>query len=151
MFGTAQIIIAVALLGALGTSTGFMLKYRADVKFEQERNQRLQEVADAEKTTREALQRDIARQIQINKDLSIAWKKSEQEKEDIRKSLTQNKRGKDRDIADLAKKHPKLIESAINNGTKFAARCAEILSGSPVRETDKDNNVCPELVKGEKK
>lgn len=56
------------------------------------------------------------------------------------------------DIGSLATKKTKLIENIINKATSDAARCLEILSGSPLTEKEKNatkkseiNNECPSI------
>ena len=63
-----------------------------------------------------------------------------------------NASGEKRDIGNLAEQKPKLMQRAINRGTKNALRCMEIAMGSPLTEKEKNavkksqiNPECPDV------
>ena len=63
-----------------------------------------------------------------------------------------NASGEKRDIGNLAEQKPKLMQRAINRGTKHALRCMEIAMGSPLTEKEKNavkksqiNPECPDI------
>lgn len=53
------------------------------------------------------------------------------------------------DIGALGAAKPDLVERTINNAANSVNRCFEILSGSPVKESDRNNRECPWLVEGQ--
>ena len=81
--------------------------------------------------------------VQINKDFAAAV----QARNTLQKKFEQSTGGGTRDFGNIALAKPGLVEPLINKGTQYALRCNELVTGSPVRPTDKNNNVCPELVK----
>jgi len=95
---------------------------------------------------------DIERIRALSVEISKKWSVANQETVNLKKKLTETKLGAPRDLRKLLSTDTNIMEDRINRGTRFALRCNEILSGSPVLETDKDNNICPSLIiKGAKK
>lgn len=92
----------------------------------------------------------------IKNDLQTQQNVLEQTYKDFDESRRLNQELSDRlskhDLGFLASKKPKLVENIINKATSDAARCLEILSGSPLTEKEKNatkkseiNNECPSI------
>jgi hypothetical protein len=109
----------------------------------------LNEAVKTQQNTIETLQEDYAKSRAETARLNTAYA-------DIRRqnSLLANRLDPDR-LTTLALERPELIERLINSGTVSAARCFELLSGSPLTPSERNatsenafNSECPWLWPG---
>lgn len=102
-------------------------------------------VATQEATIKQQ-QADMAKQAETLAVVNDQFAKAQADRDALRDKLAKHELGK------LAEKKPGLVESKINKGTDNAARCFEILSGSPLTEEEKAatkkseiNGECPSI------
>lgn len=136
------IIAATVILG------GYAYIQYQDVKLEVARSNilRLEDITKSQDVALKQKDADIERIRALSVEISKKWSVANQETINLKKKLTETKIGESRDLGKLISKDPKIMEDRINRGTRFALRCNEILSGSPILEMDKDNNICPSLI-----
>lgn len=109
-------------------------------------NARLETAVDLNEQAIETLNSEYGRAVEemqaLNQDLASA-----RERNDLLVQKLQ-----DHELGYLASEKPGLVENIINNASDNAARCFEIMSGSPLTETEKNarnasefNSECPWL------
>ena len=153
MFMFIKIAMVVAVVGGLGGGVAYVYKIKADLATSEANNAKLENSVEEQKLViaQQALDMDNIRaamkeQAELSKRLNASIK-------DLRDKFTKvNASGEKRDIGNLAEKKPKLMQRAINRGTKNALRCMEIAMGSPLTEKEKNaikksqiNPECPDI------
>lgn len=137
--------VIIALLAVGGW---FLLDYKnTKIELEQQKNAQLIGIVSAKELEIKKKNEDIELIRQLNVEVSKKWAVAVSEKTALQKKFTENSAGKPRDFTAISAADPKVMEDKINRGTRYALRCNEIVTGSPVKETDKDNNICPDLVR----
>lgn len=138
MFGYVKIaMLVIFLLGAAGGIT-YVMKLRADLAISEANNAKLESAVGEQK-------RVIEQQLEDMKSIRFAIKEQEELNRKLDESIKDlsdkfhklNASGQKRDIGDLAVDKPKIMEKAINTGTKNALRCMEIAMGSQLTEKEK--------------
>ena len=153
MFMYIKIVMVVALVGGLGGGVAYVYKIKADLATSEANNAKLENSVEEQKLViaQQALDMDNIRaamkeQAELSKRLNASIK-------DLRDKFNKvNASGEKRDIGNLAEQKPKLMQRAINKGTKNALRCMEIAMGSPLTEKEKNavkksqiNPECPDI------
>ena len=153
MFMFIKIAMVVAVVGGLGGGVAYVYKIKADLATSEANNAKLENSVEEQKLViaQQALDMDNIRaamkeQAELSKRLNASIK-------DLRDKFTKvNASGEKRDIGNLAEQKPKLMQRAINRGTKNALRCMEIAMGSPLTEKEKNavkksqiNPECPDV------
>ena len=153
MFMAIKMLMVVAVVGGLGGGVAYVYKIKADLATSEANNAKLESSVEEQKAV-------IAQQVLDMDNIRTAMKEQEQlakklnaSIEDLRDKFHKvNASGKKRDIGNLAEKKPKLMQRAINRGTKNALRCMEIAMGSPLTEKEKNavkksqiNPECPDV------
>ena len=153
MFMYIKIMMVVALVGGLGGGVAYVYKIKADLATSEANNAKLENSVEEQKLViaQQALDMDNIRaamkeQAELSKRLNASIK-------DLRDKFNKvNASGEKRDIGNLAEQKPKLMQRAINKGTKNALRCMEIAMGSPLTEKEKNavkksqiNPECPDI------
>ena len=153
MFMFIKIAMVVAVVGGLGGGVAYVYKIKADLATSEANNAKLENSVEEQKLViaQQALDMDNIRaamkeQAELSKRLNASIK-------DLRNKFNKvNASGEKRDIGNLAEQKPKLMQRAINRGTKNALRCMEIAMGSPLTEKEKNavkksqiNPECPDV------
>lgn len=87
----------------------------------------------------ESLQRDIVVMQSTITELNDAFAQSRQRVNELENKFNTSANGDARDLGAIAEQKPALIQRVINNGTKEAGRCIELLSGATPTEEDYNN------------
>ena len=153
MFMAIKMLMVVAVGGGLGGGVAYVYKIKADLATSEANNAKLESSVEEQKAV-------IAQQVLDMDNIRTAMKEQEQlakklnaSIEDLRDKFHKvNASGKKRDIGNLAEKKPKLMQRAINRGTKNALRCMEIAMGADLTEKEKNavkksqiNPECPDI------
>lgn len=83
--------------------------------------------------------------IKLSSDLRIIAKAQAHEVKGLDDKLNVKANGQARDLGELARAKPQIVQGIINRATDDVNRCFEILTGSPVKEGEV-NNECKDLV-----
>jgi len=153
MFGYIKIAMLVIMLGGLAGGVAYVMKLRADLAISEANNAKLESAVSDQKAVIEQQSKDVeairsamTEQNALNEKLNASIK-------DLSDKFNKvNASGEKRDIGNLAEQKPKLMQRAINRGTKNALRCMEIAMGSPLTEKEKNavkksqiNPECPDI------
>lgn len=153
MFGYIKIAMLVIMLGGLAGGVAYVMKLRADLAISEANNAKLESavsdqkaVIDQQLKDVEAIRSAMAEQNALNEKLNASIK-------DLSDKFNKvNASGEKRDIGNLAEQKPKLMQRAINKGTKNALRCMEIAMGAELTEDEKNatkksqiNPECPDI------
>jgi uncharacterized coiled-coil protein SlyX len=153
MFGYIKIAMLVIMLGGLAGGVAYVMKLRADLAVSEANNAKLESAVSDQKAVIEQQSKDVeairsamTEQNALNEKLNASIK-------DLSDKFNKvNASGEKRDIGNLAEQKPKLMQRAINRGTKNALRCMEIAMGSPLTEKEKNavkksqiNPECPDI------
>jgi flagellar biosynthesis component FlhA len=155
--GFAQIYLVMGVV-VLMMAGGFYLYYKdsqATIRAQAQVMAAQQvQIAEHEEIVKQ-FQEDKALQLEITKQIGIAFDESRQEIDDLRNKFDKINEAtqKQRDIGKLASsRKAKRIEKIINNATKNVFRCFEILSGDPLTADElaatkksQANNECPHI------
>jgi len=153
MFGYIKIAMLVIMLGGLAGGVAYVMKLRADLAISEANNAKLESAVSDQKAVIEQQIKDVeairsamAEQNALNEKLNASIKDLSDKFNKI------NASGEKRDIGNLAEQKPKLMQRAINKGTKNALRCMEIAMGAELTEDEKNatkksqiNPECPDL------
>jgi len=153
MFGYIKIAMLVIMLGGLAGGVAYVMKLRADLAISEANNAKLESAVSDQKAVIEQQLKDVeairsamAEQNALNEKLNASIK-------DLSDKFNKvNASGEKRDIGNLAEQKPKLMQRAINRGTKNALRCMEIAMGAELTEDEKNatkksqiNPECPDI------
>tara|TARA_A100001201_G_scaffold52397_1_gene51733 strand:- start:160 stop:648 length:489 start_codon:yes stop_codon:yes gene_type:complete len=148
-----KLLLALVVIGGLAGGVTYVYKLKADLATSEANNAKLENSVEEQKLViaQQALDMDNIRaamkeQAELSKRLNASIK-------DLRNKFNKvNASGEKRDIGNLAEQKPKLMQRAINRGTKNALRCMEIAMGSPLTEKEKNavkksqiNPECPDV------
>ena len=148
-----KLLLALVVIGGLAGGVTYVYKLKADLATSEANNAKLEDSVEEQKLViaQQALDMDNIRaamkeQAELSKRLNASIK-------DLRNKFNKvNASGEKRDIGNLAEQKPKLMQRAINRGTKNALRCMEIAMGSPLTEKEKNavkksqiNPECPDV------
>ena len=148
-----KLFFALIVMGGLAGGVTYVYKLKADLATSEANNFKLEGSVEEQKAViaQQALDIDNIRtamkeQAELAKRLNASIK-------DLRNKFNKvNASGEKRDIGNLAEQKPKLMQRAINRGTKNALRCMEIAMGSPLTEKEKNavkksqiNPECPDI------
>jgi predicted nuclease with TOPRIM domain len=152
LFGGIQlkIIIAVALLGIATTGYFYVQSLRHELQASLEAQQKLADTVDAQQKVMDSQKKDIEKMQVINKKMNEDFAAANREMSALEKKFKESSSGQQRNFNALAIQNPQSIEEKVNRGTKYALRCNELATGSPIESDDEKNNICPDLVKKRK-
>ena len=153
MFIFIKIAMVVALVGGLGGGVAYVYKIKADLATSEANNVKLENSVEEQKLVIAQQILDIDNIKNAMKEQAELAKRLNASIEDLRDKFHKvNASGEKRDIGNLAEQKPKLMQRAINRGTKNALRCMEIAMGSPLTEKEKNatkksqvNPECPSI------
>jgi uncharacterized protein YicC (UPF0701 family) len=83
--------------------------------------------------------------VKLSSDLRSIAKAQAHEVKGLDDKLNVKANGQSRDLGDIARAKPQIVQGIINRATDDVNRCFEILTGSPVKEGEV-NNECKDLV-----
>ena len=148
-----KLLLALVVMGGLAGGVTYVYKLKADLATSEANNFKLEGSVEEQKAViaQQALDIDNIRtamkeQAELAKRLNASIKH-------LRNKFNKvNASGEKRDIGNLAEQKPKLMQRAINRGTKHALRCMEFAMGSPLTEKEKNavkksqiNPECPDI------
>ena len=148
-----KLLLALVVMGGLAGGVTYVYKLKADLATSEANNFKLEGSVEEQKAViaQQALDIDNIRtamkeQAELAKRLNASIK-------DLRNKFNKvNASGEKRDIGNLAEQKPKLMQRAINRGTKHALRCMEIAMRSPLTKKEKNavkksqiNPECPDI------
>ena len=148
-----KLLLALVVMGGLAGGVTYVYKLKADLATSEANNFKLEGSVEEQKAViaQQALDIDNIRtamkeQAELAKRLNASIK-------DLRNKFNKvNASGEKRDIGNLAEQKPKLMQRAINRGTKNALRCMEIAMGADLTEKEKNavkksqiNPECPDI------
>ena len=153
MFMFIKIAMVVAVVGGLGGGVAYVYKIKADLATSEANNVKLENSVEEQKLVIAQQILDIDNIKNAMKEQAELAKRLNASIEDLRDKFHKvNASGEKRDIGNLAEQKPKLMQRAINRGTKNALRCMEIAMGSPLTEKEKNatkksqvNPECPSI------
>ncbi len=148
-----KIAMVVAVVGGLGGGVAYVYKIKADLATSEANNSKLENSVEEQKLVIAQQILDIDNIKNAMKEQAELAKRLNASIEDLRDKFHKvNASGEKRDIGNLAEQKPKLMQRAINRGTKNALRCMEIAMGSPLTEKEKNatkksqvNPECPSI------
>jgi len=154
MFGLSSILIRLALattlLSAITGGYFYVKSLQTEIELAKEVQAKMQGVINKQNLAMDNLRADVERQGQVQAELSKQVSAAQQENADLNKKFSQDANGNERNIGSLANQQPDLVEGKVNQGTKDALRCNEIVTGSPLTADELSgkvkNNICPNLI-----
>jgi hypothetical protein len=123
------------------------LMYKLEIS--EQNQQKLQIAIEERDLIIEKMKIDFDKMRKINEELNDKFSIAEKDIINLQKRFNSSK-DKPRDFNKIAQKNAKELQERINIGTKFALRCNEISTGSPIRPEDDNNNICQELINSKK-
>ena len=155
MLGAAQSIKYAAILGTVIfvlAGLWYITGLRADLVTSTENVKKLESAVVEQQDTIVRMQQDQATIREINSTLAARARKQDKDIVSLKERFNTGSNGDSRNFASIAAANPGLIERAINKGSRNAARCIEIATGSSLTEaeksatnTDEINKECPAL------
>lgn len=153
---SASTYIKLALAGGVFTITvGFawytnrleskLDQAQQDLIVSQHNEVTLKEALETQGETLKTKELEHATVIKLSSDLSSIAKAQSDEVKGLNDKLNVSGNGQSRDLGELARAKPQVVQGIINRATDDVNRCFEILTGSPVKEGEV-NNECKDLV-----
>ena len=141
------LIVVILMMGSIGY--WYYNDTQKTIKVLSENNAKLELAVETNEAAIESLQADYAAVAAENQRINEAYAEIRRQNSRLSSKLA------DMDLGLLAAERPDSIERAVNNGSKNAGRCFEILSGSPLTEEEINaedgetfNKECPWLWPG---
>jgi SMC interacting uncharacterized protein involved in chromosome segregation len=154
LIGSSTIKIVAILVIVLVFAGGFyyISNLQANLAIAEMNNQKLEEGIKAQQELMVQMQNDIKQIQNINSELQDLAEKQKEEIKAVSDKFNVNAKGEARDFGALAAAKPKVIERAVNRGTRNALRCLELASGAKhteqelnARTTSEINRECPAI------
>ena len=134
-----KLLLALVVMGGLAGGVTYVYKLKADLATSEANNVKLENSVEEQKLVIAQQILDIDNIKNAMKEQAELAKRLNASIEDLRDKFHKvNASGEKRDIGNLAEQKPKLMQRAINRGTKNALRCMEIAMGSPLTEKEKN-------------
>ena len=153
MFSSIKIAIVLIMLAGAGGGVVYVKTLKSNLAISEANNVKLTTAVGEQKAALEQMQKDFAAINVAKNNLEDQSRVLNAELNNLNDKFNKiNASGEKRDIGNLAQQKPRLIERAINTGTKNAMRCVEIAMGSPLTEKEetatkksKINPECPSI------
>ena len=153
MFSSIKIAIVLIMLAGAGGGVVYVKTLKSDLAVSEANNVKLTTAVGEQKAALEQMQKDFTAINVAKNNLEDQTRVLNAELNNLNDKFNKiNASGEKRDIGNLAQQKPRLIERAINTGTKNAMRCVEIAMGSPLTEKEKTatkkskiNPECPSI------
>lgn len=140
-----KIIAALVVIAVIVSGYFYIKSLRSELRVMAEQQKALEYTINQQKLVMESNKKNIDRMVDINKDLANEFRQTQEDVSDLRTKFNK------RNIGTVAAKKPSLTEKKINKGTKDALRCNEIITGSPLTESEKSgkirNSICDRLIR----
>ena len=140
------LIIGAVMITLAGSFAAYFKWSQEQMQIMAANNAKLETAVATQEQTIKQQQADMAKQAETLTAVNEKFATAQAERDALSDKLAKHEIGK------LAEKKPELVEAAINKGTDNAARCFEILSGSPLTEAEKAatkkseiNSECPSI------
>ena len=140
------LIIGAVMITLAGSFAAYFKWSQEQMQIMAANNAKLETAVATQEQTIKQQQADMAKQAETLTAVNEKFATAQAERDALRDKLAKHEIGK------LAEKKPELVEAAINKGADNAARCFEILSGSPLTEAEKAatkkseiNSECPSI------
>jgi hypothetical protein len=154
MFGLSglgmKVAIAAILFSIISGGYFYIKSLQSELALAAEVQQKLEDNIKAKDAAMDQMKKDVENMNRIQGELSGKLKEAEATSSDLAKRFNVDKNGNERNIGRLAAEKPTEIEGKVNQGTKDALRCNEIITGSPLTDDEKSgkvkNNICPKLI-----
>ncbi len=147
MLGIRLFLIGILASAVVGAGV-YVMKLRSDNAILKANQVKLESAVQEQKTLIENQKKDFAEILNANKEMNELVNVLKKDLEDLDKRFNK----KNRDFGKLAIQRTEAIERIMNKGSKNAARCIEIASGSPLTEEEKNatlkseiNTECPSI------
>jgi len=139
-----KIAIGVIILSLLGGSWVYIKALKTELQLAAEVQAKMQGVIDSQKAVMERQAQDIKKQQEINSEVNKRFADSQKEVGELQRKFDR------RNFDQLTKQKPDVAERKVNQGTEYALRCNEIVTGSPLTEDEKagkvKNNICADII-----
>ena len=153
MFSSIKIAIVLIMLAGAGGGVVYVKTLKSNLAISEANNVKLTTAVGEQKAALEQMQKDFTAINVAKNNLEDQTRVLNAELNNLNDKFNKiNASGEKRDIGNLAQQKPRLIERAINTGTKNAMRCVEIAMGSPLTEKEetatkksKINPECPSI------
>lgn len=149
-----KLIIAAVGVSLLTAGFFYVKSLRSDLYAAQIEQQRMLDVIKNQAAAIQAIKNDVTKMNQVQFQLFNKMNDIEKSSADLEKKFRESSGGKPRDFGAISNEKPELVEKIVNNATKDAMRCNEILTGSPLTPDEAagkvKNTICPGLM-GDKK
>ena len=153
MFSSIKIAMVLIMLAGAGGGVVYVKTLKSNLAISEANNVKLTTAVGEQKAALEQMQKDFAAINVAKNNLEDQSRVLNAELNNLNDKFNKiNASGEKRDIGNLAQQKPRLIERAINTGTKNAMRCVEIAMGSPLTEKEetatkksKINPECPSI------
>ena len=153
MFSSIKIAMVLIMLAGAGGGVVYVKTLKSDLAVSEANNVKLTTAVGEQKAALEQMQKDFTAINVAKNNLEDQTRVLNAELNNLNDKFNKiNASGEKRDIGNLAQQKPRLIERAINTGTKNAMRCVEIAMGSPLTEKEetatkksKINPECPSI------
>jgi flagellar biosynthesis/type III secretory pathway M-ring protein FliF/YscJ len=147
----AKFIAAVIIILMLVAAWFYVKHLESSLEASKAQLARMEDVVSSQKLAIDNLNRDVIRMNKVQNDYGEKVKGFDKSYDRLEDKFNTTKSGKPRDLNKIANKKPTAFEKIINKASKDAARCNEIVTGSPLTLAEKSgkvkNSVCPELLK----
>jgi uncharacterized protein YicC (UPF0701 family) len=148
--------IKLALAGGVFTITAGFVWYtnrleskldqaQQDLIVSQHNEVTLKEALETQGETLKTKELEHVTVVKLSSDLRSIAKAQAHEVKGLDDKLNVKANGQSRDLGDIARAKPQIVQGIINRATDDVNRCFEILTGSPVKEGEV-NNECKDLV-----
>lgn len=147
-----KITAVLAIVAAIAGGVWYVSDLKSRLVQSQENVHKLEDGIKDQNMLMQQMRQDISKIQSINEDLRKSSEKYRTEVESLIRKFNQDAQGQSRDFGLLAREKPELIERLVNRGTKNAARCLEIATGSPrtkeeieAKSSSEINKECPSI------
>ena len=153
MFSSIKIAMVLIMLAGAGGGVLYVKTLKSDLAVSEANNVKLTTAVGEQKAALEQMQKDFTAINVAKNNLEDQTRVLNAELNNLNDKFNKvNASGEKRDIGNLAQQKPKLMERAINTGTRNALRCVEIAMGEPLTEKEETatkksqiNPECPSI------
>jgi septal ring factor EnvC (AmiA/AmiB activator) len=147
-------LVVKALIVAIGlgiVSSGYLYvrNLHSQIEIAEQNEEKLKNIINEKDIVMNQMKNDFDDMKRINSDLDKRIIDAEKDFANL-KDRFENAQGKPRDFNRMAQRNSRELQERLNAGTRFALRCNEIVTGSPLKPEDDKNNICPDLIKTKK-
>ena len=122
-----------------------LVQTQQDLAISQHNEVELQEALDIQGEVLKTKELEHVTVVKLTNDLTSTAKAQANKVKELNNKLNVKANGQSRDLGELARARPALVQGIINRATDDVNRCFEILTGAPVKEGEV-NNECKDLV-----